>query len=180
VTRSRSAYGFKVTNVVAGSGGGTCTPAQLIVNGGFESGATTWTTTSGAITNSTSRTPRTGSYYAWLNGNGTTTTEYAYQTVTVPSCTTTATLSFYLKIDTAETTTSTAYDKLQVQVRNSAGTVLATLATYSNLNKSTTYAQKTFSLAAYKGQTIRIYFNGTEDSSLQTSFLLDDVTLNTN
>jgi vibriolysin len=177
---SVTAYGFKVTNVVAGSGGGTCTPAQLIVNGGFESGATTWTTTSGAITNSTSRTPRTGSYYAWLNGNGTTTTEYAYQTVTVPSCTTTATLSFYLKIDTAETTTSTAYDKLQVQVRNSAGTVLATLATYSNLNKSTTYAQKTFSLAAYKGQTIRIYFNGTEDSSLQTSFLLDDVTLNTN
>lgn len=178
---SVTAYGFKVTGVTAGSGGGgTCTPAQLIANGGFESGATSWTQTSGVITNSTSRTPRTGSYYAWLGGNGKTTSEYLYQSVAIPACTTTATLSFYLKIDTAETTTTTAYDKLQVQVRNSSGTVLATLATYSNLNKGTSYVQKTFNLASYKGQTVRIYLLMNEDSTLQTSFLVDDVTLNTN
>ncbi|MBL8111641.1 MAG: hydrolase, partial [Acidobacteria bacterium] len=55
----------------------------------------------------------------------------------------------------------------------------ATLATYSNLNKGTTYVQKSFNVAAYKGQTIRVHFNGTEDSSLQTSFLVDDTALNT-
>jgi hypothetical protein len=56
--------------------------------------------------------------------------------------------------------------------------VLATLATYSNLNKGTAYVQRTFDLAAYKGQTIRVYFNGTEDSSLKTSFFIDDTSVN--
>ena len=34
-----------------------------------------------------------------------------------------------------------------------------------------------FDLAAFKGQTVRIYFNGTEDASLQTSFFIDDTAL---
>ena len=79
---------------------------------------------------------------------------------------------------TAETTTTTAYDKLQVQIRNSSNTVLATLTTYSNLNKTTGYVLKTFDLSTYKGQTIRVYFLGTEDSSLQTSFVIDDTAVN--
>jgi hypothetical protein len=83
-----------------------------------------------------------------------------------------------LKIDTAETTTTTAFDKLQVQIRNSSNTVLATLATYSNLNKGTVYVLKSFNVTSFKGQTIRVYFLGTEDSSLQTSFLIDDTALN--
>ena len=29
-------------------------------------------------------------------------------------------------------------------------------------------------MSAFRGQTIRIYFLGTEDSSLQTSFVIDD------
>ena len=60
---------------------------------------------------------------------------------------------------------------------NPAGTVLATLATYSNLNHNTGYAQKTFDLSAYKGQTIKILLTGVENSSLQTSFVLDDFAL---
>jgi hypothetical protein len=86
-------------------------------------------------------------------------------------------LQYYLHIDTAETTTTTAYDTLKVQVLNTSGTVLATLSTYSNLNKNTGYAVHTNNLAAYIGQTVVIKFTGTEDSSLQTSFVLDDVTL---
>jgi zinc metalloprotease ZmpA len=65
-----------------------------------------------------------------------------------------------------------------VQILNSSGTVLATLATYSNLNASASYAQKSFSLNSWIGQTIRVRFLGTEDSSLQTSFLVDDTALN--
>ena len=131
------------------------------------------------ITNSTGRTPRTGSWYAWLDGYGTNHTDSLFQQVTIPSGVTTATLSFYLKIDTAETTTVTAFDTLKVQIRNSSNTVLATLATYSNLNKGTVYVLKSFDLSAYKGQTIRVYFLGVEDSSLQTSFVIDDTALNT-
>ena len=83
-----------------------------------------------------------------------------------------------MRIDSAETTTSIAYDTLQVQVRNTANAVLATLATYSKLNKNNTYVLKTFDISAYRGQTIRIYFLGTEDSSLQTSFVIDDTAVN--
>jgi hypothetical protein len=89
-----------------------------------------------------------------------------------------ATLSFWVRIATAGTTTTTAYDTLKVEVRSSTGTLLATLATYSNLNKSTTYSQKSFNLTAYKGQTVRVQLVAKEDSSLATSFVVDDTALN--
>jgi hypothetical protein len=98
-----------------------------------------------------------------------------YGRIAIPSTATSATLSFWMHIDTAETTTTAAYDKLAVQVQNSAGTVLATLATYSNLNKNTGYVQKSLDPSAYKGQTVRVRFYSVEDSSLQTSFVVDDV-----
>ena len=95
----------------------------------------------------------------------------------IPSTISKATLTFFLHIDTAETTTTTVFDKLTVQVRNTAGTVLQTLATFSNLNKATGYQQRTFDLTAFKGQSVQIFFTETEDSSLQTSFVLDNVSL---
>jgi len=161
-----------------GGGSGTCTAAQLLGNNGFESGNTTWSASSGVITNSGSESSRTGSYYAWLDGYGTATTDTLSQSVTVPSGCTTAALSFYLHVDTAETSTSTAYDTLKVQVLNSSGTVLGTLATYSNLNAASGYTQRSFSLASYAGQTVTLKFTGTEGSTLQTSFVIDDTALN--
>jgi len=148
--------------------------AELFLNRGFESGAVTWVATAGVITNSTGQTPRSGAWYAWLDGYGTTHTDTLYQEITIPANVNTATLTFWLKITTAETTTTTAFDRLQVQVRNTSNTVLSTLATFSNLNKTTGYVLRTFDVSAFKGQTVRIYFLGTEDSSLQTSFVIDD------
>ena len=152
---------------------------ELLLNKGFESGGVNWVATAGVITNSTGQTPRTGSWYAWLDGYGTTHTDSLYQQITVPASATTVTLSFWLKINTAETTTTTAFDTLRVQIRNSSNTVLSTLATYSNLNKTTGYVQRTFDLTPFAGQTIRIYFLGVEDSSLQTSFVIDDTSCTT-
>ncbi|MET7478425.1 M4 family metallopeptidase [Streptomyces sp. NPDC005648] len=158
--------------VSSSGGGGTCTSAQLLGNQGFESGNTTWTATSGVITNSTSESAHGGSYYAWLDGYGSTHTDTLSQSVTIPSgCK--ATLTFYLHIDTAETTTSTAYDKLTV----TAGST--TLATYSNLNKASGYSQKSFDLSSLAGSTVTLKFSGVEDSSLQTSFVVDDTALTT-
>lgn len=148
--------------------------SELLLNRGFESGNVTWVSTAGVVTNTTQQTPRTGAWYAWLNGYGVSHTDTLYQQITVPSTATTVTLSFWIKITTAETTTTTPFDTLQVQIRNSSNTVLSTLATYSNLNKTVGYVQKTFDVTAFKGQTIRIYFLGVEDSSLQTSFVIDD------
>ena len=168
------------------TGGPTPTPtptpvpgAELLLNRGFESGNVSWTATAGVINNSTQQTPRTGSWYAWLDGYGTTHTDTLFQDVTVPSSATSVTLSFWIKISTAETTTTTAFDRLQVQIRNTSNTVLSTLATYSNLNKTTGYVLKTFDVTAFSGQTIRIYFLGTEDSSLATSFVIDDTSCTT-
>ncbi|MCX5095157.1 immune inhibitor A [Streptomyces sp. NBC_00365] len=160
-----------------GGGGGTCTAAQLLANPGFESGNTSWTATSGVITNSSSEAARTGSYKAWLNGYGSANTDTLSQAVAIPSgCA--ATLNFYLHVDTAETTTSTAYDTLKAQVLNSSGTVLSTLATYSNLNAASGYTLRSFDLSSYAGQTVTVKFTGTEGSTLQTSFVLDDTALN--
>jgi hypothetical protein len=164
-----SAVAFSVSNTTAST--------QLLANTGFESGAASWTASSGVISNSTSAPAHAGSYKAWLDGYGAAHTDTLYQQVTIPSTATSATLAFWLEVQSDETTTTTAYDTLKVQVRNSSGTVLATLATYSNLNKGTSYVQKSFDLSAYKGQTVQVYFVGTEGSTVQTSFLIDDVTL---
>ena len=56
--------------------------------------------------------------------------------------------------------------------------MLKTLATYSNLNKSAGYVRKEFDVLEFKGKTIRVYFYGQEDASLQTSFRIDDAALN--
>jgi len=155
--------------------------SQLLGNPGFENGSTNtapWTTTSGVVDSSTGEAAHSGSWKAWMDGYGTAHTDSIVQTVSIPSTVTTATLSFWLHIDTAETTTTSAYDTLQVQVRNSSGTVLATLATYSNLNAAAGYTQKSFNLNAYIGQTIQVYLVGSEDTSLQTSFVVDDFALN--
>lgn len=170
-----SGVSLQATYSTSGGGGSS----QLLGNPGFETGtAAPWTTSSGVLNNSTSEPAHSGSWDAWLDGYGSTHTDTLLQQVSVPSTSTSATLSFYLHIDTAETTTSTAYDTLKVQIRNSSGTVLATLATYSNLNANSGYALKSFSLNSYIGQTIQVYLVGAEDSTLQTSFVVDDFALN--
>jgi hypothetical protein len=130
------------------------------------------------LNNSTAEPAHSGSWDAWLDGYGTNHTDSAAQTVSIASTATSATLTFWLHIDTAETTTTTAFDTLKVQVLNTSGTVLATLGTFSNLNHATGYSQKSFSMNSFIGQTVQIKFLGVEDSSLQTSFVIDDINLN--
>ncbi|WP_369386967.1 M1 family aminopeptidase [Streptomyces sp. CG1] len=149
-----------------------CTPAQIVGNGGFESGTSPWSTSSGTvITSRPGQTAHGGSSYAWLDGVGRTHTDTLSQSVTIPAGCDTATLTFWLHIDTAETTSSTAYDKLTAKIGST------TLATYSNLDKNTGYVRKSIDVSAYAGQTVSLSFTGTEDSSLQTSFVLDDIAL---
>ncbi len=168
-----------VLDVQFGTGGGGCSPSQLLGNPGFETGsAAPWSATSGVISNSSAEPPRSGSWDAWLDGYGVTHTDTLAQAIALPSGCTTYQFSFWLHIDTAETTTTTAYDTLKVQVLNGAGSVLATLATYSNLNQAAGYTQHIFSLSPYSGQGITLKFTGAEDSTLQTSFVVDDTAVN--
>jgi hypothetical protein len=124
------------------SAAGGCGPQQLIQNGGFATGSLTpWTASSGVLTAASSSHPSypsTDPYLAWIDGYSGKHTDTLSQTVTIPASCTTATLSFWLYIDSNDPT-SKAYDTFTTQVLNSSGTVLATLGTLSNQNEGTGY-----------------------------------------
>jgi serine protease len=158
------------------TGGGCGSPGQKVANSGFESGSASWSATAGVIgQNGPSEPAHGGTWDSWLDGYGTTHTDTLSQNVALPSGCTNYTYTFFLHIDTSETTTTTQFDKLTVAVVH--GGVTTTLVTYSNLNHASGYQSHTFSLAAYAGQTVTLKFTGTEDVSLQTSFVLDDITV---
>src|SRR5262245_59120950 len=97
-------------SVTSSGGGGTTT--QILGNPGFENGSANtapWTLTAGVINNSTSEPPHAGSWDAWMDGYGTSHTDTALQQVSISSAATAATLTFWLHIDTAETSTTTAF-----------------------------------------------------------------------
>ncbi|WP_405062889.1 M4 family metallopeptidase [Kribbella sp. NBC_01505] len=145
---------------------------QVLGNPGFEAAsAAPWTATAGVIGSAAGQPTHGGTKNAWLDGYGTTHTDTLSQSVTIPAgCH--GTLSFYLHIDSAETTTTVQYDKLTVKAGST------TLATYSNLNKASGYTLRSLDVSSLAGTTSTITFTGTEDSSLQTSFVIDDTGLN--
>ncbi|HEX8456526.1 MAG TPA: M36 family metallopeptidase [Pyrinomonadaceae bacterium] len=159
----------------SGTGGGG---TQLITNGGFESGTTPWVV-SGQVTRSTGAYPHGGVAYMILGGvNSTTGT--LYQQVTIPSGSA-PNLNFWLNITTNEAAGAAVFDRLFIEVRNTSGTLLATLATFSNQQSGTAgvyVLRGNYNLGAYAGQTVRIQFRSTQDSSLPTSFRVDDVSVN--
>jgi Zn-dependent metalloprotease len=157
---------------------GSTPPAgvERIVNGSFEAGTAPWAGSTGVIAAHAGQTAYDGTRFAWLGGNGTTASETITQAVAIPATATAASLSFALHIDTAESG-STVYDKLVVTVKNASGAVLGTLATYSNANAAPGFQIRSFNLLAYKGQTVTLSYAMTEDAYLQTSFVLDKVSL---
>ncbi|WP_433304813.1 M28 family peptidase [Actinoplanes sp. CA-030573] len=171
VTGTGSAVHTASYTLTVNGTGGCAGAGQKLGNPGFESGTTPWTASTGVIgANTGEGAPRTGTRDAWLDGYGSTHTDTLSQSVTLPAGCGSYTFSFYLKISTAETTTSSQYDKLTVQ----AGTT--TLQVFSNLNAGA-YTLHSYNLAAFDGQTVTLRFTGTEDSSLKTSFVIDDTAL---
>jgi hypothetical protein len=159
-----------VTLTVNAAGG-----AELIVNGGFEGSSTPWTL-SGQATRSTGAFPHSGTGYL-IEGVANSSTSTAFQQITIPAATSPS-LNFWLNVTSNETTTTTVFDRLFIEVRSTSGTLLATLATFSNLNEGTAgvyVLRGPFSLGGFAGQTVRIQFRATMDSSLTTNFRIDDV-----
>jgi putative Ig domain-containing protein len=174
-TDTTGAHGSASFTWTINSSGGGCTVTQLLGNPGFETGtAAPWTSTAGVINeNGDGETAHSGSWYAWLDGYGTTHTDTLSQAVTIPAGCTNTTFSFWLHIDTAETTKTTAYDVLTITANGT------TIATFSNLNHNTGYTQHTYSVGNLAGQKVTFLFTGKEDSSLQTSFVVDDTAVTT-
>ena len=154
-------------------------PVQpVLANGGFESGSTGWTASSGVICTTptcSGQSAHGGTGFAWLDGYGAAHTDTLSQAFKLPAGFQNAKLTFWLHVDTAETATSTAYDKLTVSVTS--GGTTTTLGTFSNLNATPGYVLKSLDLTRWIGQSVTVRFTGTEDSSRQTSFVLDDIGL---
>ncbi|MFE3791878.1 M28 family peptidase [Streptomyces goshikiensis] len=170
VTGSGTTSHTTTYTLTVGGGGGTCTPRQVVANGGFENGSAPWTASSGVITNQSGEAPHAGSYMAWLNGWGSSRTDSASQSLAVPAGCSSYQLAFYLHIDTDEDE-SVVYDRFTVSVGGQ------TLETLSNVDAGSGYALKTYDVSRFAGQTVTLQFKGVEDQSLQTSFVVDDVTL---
>ncbi len=147
-------------------------PGQVFHNTGFEAGASHpyWSASNGVISQWGPVEPaRSGTWVAWLDGMGTTHFDTLSQTAgTVSGCATT--LSFWLHIDTDETTTTTAFDTLTISVNG------VTQAVFSNLDHNDGYAYVSILLSGVVGSAT-VKFVGAEDLSQQTSFVIDDTAL---
>jgi hypothetical protein len=165
--------------VAAFSPAPACPSGNLLTNGGFEGGASVgWTAPTGAIAQGTSGTPaRSGSWLARLDGTGTTHKDTVSQPFAIPAGCGSGTLTMWVRVDTAERTTTTAFDLLRVRVgivggADQTGTV--TLATRSNLDAGG-YTKISVDVSQYAGSSVVLTISGAEDGSLATTFSVDDV-----
>ncbi|MBI4672215.1 MAG: S8 family serine peptidase [Chloroflexi bacterium] len=147
---------------------------NVVQNPGFESGpGNGWTESSSAGYQIIDQTrPRTGLYSAYFC-NYNKCSEAIEQTITVPA---NATLTYWWYQTSSEGKTR-AYDYLRVQVFSSDGALLATLRTWSNRNARRAWRQDTLSMASFAGQTVRLRFTATTDSTLKSAFFVDDISV---
>jgi PKD repeat protein len=153
----------------------TTVGTQLLQNTSFEDGVAPWSMQPDVIVPDFPVEAHSGTAFANIGQESL--TEHVAQSVAIPAGKTSATLGFYMWVQTDETTTTKVDDKLDVEVYGSTGALLATLATYSNLDVSNAYVVHTFDMTPYIGQTVSIRFVGTNNATLPTYWLLDDVTL---
>jgi hypothetical protein len=153
----------------------TVTTVGALVNGGFESGNLSGWTAGGLVVPQVVTTAHTGSYAAKLgsttafNGNSTLT-----QTITIPSGH--SRLTFWYQPHCPDTLT---YDQIQMQIRNTAGSTLATV--LNVCSNSGSWTSVSYDTSAYAGQTVVLWFNGHDDgyASDPTYSFLDDVAVST-
>jgi len=162
--------------------GSVADSVNILLNSGFEEGEVAWgqTTANGlsVITSYLTPTTPTNTKYAWLCGYDNC-ADKLYQDVYVPSDAQGAILQFKYWITTSETTRASIYDSMAVRIFSPpSASTYASCTLLSNLNATTGWVQYTgCNLIGYKGQTIRVQFSATTDTSLSTDFFLDDVTL---
>ncbi|HTA64903.1 MAG TPA: protease pro-enzyme activation domain-containing protein [Xanthomonadaceae bacterium] len=152
--------------------------AQLLGNPGFETGtAAPWSITANVLVHGPVH-AHSGQWFAEIGQGGTGAhTDTVSQWVTIPAGKTSATLSFYLDIGTTDDILPNN-DVLSVKVIGPAGATLATLATYDNLSATGQYVLRSLDMTPWIGRKVQIAFVGANNATLQTTWSLDDVTLN--
>jgi lysyl endopeptidase len=150
---------------------------NVLENPGFENGRTQWTEVSNSglfIINNHPESARTGTWLAHLGG-GNNLVETLFQEFTVPSSQ--ARLQFWYRIDSAETSQGT-FDTMQVELADTSSTSTVTIDEFSNLMAPSGWVlSPAYDISAYAGRRMRLQFKSATDSSLQTSFRIDDVSV---
>ena len=156
---------------------GGCT--NYVQNPGFESGRTVWTESSAKgyalICTETScgdsQPPRTGAYLGWLGGDDSETAELR-QTLTLP--TGRAYLTFWYQVDSTD---ACGYDKAYAQLK--VGSSTKTLKTFNlcTTTDSPTWQKSQINISSYAGRAVTLIFRVKTDSSLVSSFFVDDTAI---
>ena len=159
-------------------------PTQLLLNPGFDAGHSAWTETtalsaSTIITNDSSLTTlkaHTPSYVAWMAGYSNAQDDLA-QTVTIPATATSITLSFYYVIQTQEMSPGVV-DTMDVYTYDAAADTYTPVATFNDNMPVASWTRFSTTLPlTLAGRTVKVGFRAMTDTSKNTNFFVDSVSL---
>jgi hypothetical protein len=153
---------------------------QLIQDGDFESPIFTppWIASAGVTVPNDANGARSPSHY--LSLGHTAGFQTTYQTITLPTNTVAATLYYYYNIISPG---GSSVDHFRALILRNDGTFMATVDTrtgqdFDPFQVPAIYHLKSFDLTPFAGQTIRIYFDATDDATGSgTAFNIDDVSV---
>lgn len=163
---------------------------QLVSNGDFQSGISPWVFNTqywNLATTINSPCIGTLTQYAFHgNANGTganNTFGGAYQQITIPSNTTSASLTVGVSINTQEAINAPANDVFDIQFRDASNNALLyTFASFSNINgisgSCRPFSTYNYSIPSnFFGQTVRIYFQAANGPAAPTTFRIDNISV---
>lgn len=154
---------------------------NLLKNPGFEEEGAGWLASDGVIRIDGYPHALSGVGQAVLGGTGIKTSTTLSQRIKLPADATSITLSFRMRVRSEEPVGARqARDLLHIQIRDTAGKTLKTLATYSNLDVGPRYRKHNFDLTNFRGRNINLRLIALEDGRNATSFAIDDVELTAN
>ncbi len=153
---------------------------SLLQNGGFEQGSAPWQESSrGGYEIVDPSNPHSGSYSAYLCGY-TTCNDQIWQAFSVPSSFSTITVTYWWQATTTRSA-SRCLDTFNAQLRSTTGAVIRTLQRSCNTSAGGPWVRESFTvtgdLAAYRGATVVLFFQGITAQGLLASsaFFVDDV-----
>ena len=154
---------------------------NLLKNPGFESESANWTEYSNGGSLIIKKNPMgtySGNWLAYM-GDYNNLDQYIFQDITIPSGIEKAYVQFWYWIRSKEPTEGSANDIMKIEIRKpDDDTLLKSLGTLSNLNKSNGYSiSEQYDLSEFKNETIRLKLTTTTGPFETTAFLVDDIAL---
>lgn len=154
-------------------------PVDLIQGGEFEDRVSAWTISDPDVIRLKAYPDADqvrGRGRAQLGGMGIAGQNSLRQNIAIPATARSVELRFRMRIKTEEAEDDRrVLDTMMVQVRTTSGQTLKTLFTFSNRDSTQYWKPYSADLAAFRGRSIQLHFEGKEDRGLATFFWIDAV-----